>query len=60
MEKHRAEQLRAELNDLLKKQSEALESRTFGGATDTELLEYDIRQDVIHEICDQLAQSRAA
>ena len=60
MEKHRAEQLRAELNDLLRQQSEALDSRTFGGASDSELLEYDNRQDIIHDICDQLAQSRAA
>ncbi len=60
METNRVEELRAELSQLLRKQSEVLESRTFGGATDTELLEYEIRQEIIHEICDQLAHSAAA
>ena len=59
METNRAEELRAELRQLLKKQAEVLESRTFGAASDTELLEYDIRQEVIHELCDQLAHSVA-
>jgi hypothetical protein len=56
MENHRDE-LRYELSKLLKKQADVLESRTFGAATDTELLEYEIRQEIIHEICDQLAHS---
>jgi hypothetical protein len=34
-----------------------LESRTLGRASDTELLEYEIRQEIIHEICGQLANS---
>jgi hypothetical protein len=59
MENHRIEELRTELNQLLKKQTKVLESRTFGGATDTELLEYEIRQEIIQEICDQLAHSAA-
>ena len=57
METYRVEELRAELSQLHRKQSEVLQSRTFGGATDTELLEYEIRQEIIHEICDQLAHS---
>ena len=60
METNRVEELRAELNQLLKKQTEVLESRTFGGATDTELLEYELRQKIIHEICNELANSSAA
>ena len=60
METNRVEELRAELNQLLKKQTKVLESRIFGGATDTELLEYELRQEIIHEICDQLANSSAA
>jgi hypothetical protein len=59
MENHCVEELRAELNQLLKKQTQVLESRTFGGATDTELLEYEIKQEIIEEICDQLAHSVA-
>lgn len=57
MEKNHNEELRAELNQLLKKQTEILESRTFGRATDSELLEYEIRQEIIHQICNQLANS---
>ncbi|HZW93197.1 MAG TPA: hypothetical protein VFF64_09620 [Candidatus Eremiobacteraceae bacterium] len=60
MENHRVEELRAELNHLLEKQNEVLELRTFGGATDTDILEYEIRQDVIDEICNQLAKCAAA
>ena len=60
MQRNHVEELRTELNQLLKKQTEVLESRTFGGATDTELLEYEIRQEIIHEICNQLANSSAA
>jgi hypothetical protein len=60
MENHRVEELRTELNQLLKKQNEVLELRIFGGATDTELLEYETRQDIIHEICNELAHSAAA
>jgi hypothetical protein len=59
MENHRVDELRAELNQLLKKQVAVLESRSLGAATDTELLEYEIRQEVVHEICNQLAHSIA-
>jgi hypothetical protein len=57
MENCRVDELRAELNRLLKKQTEVLESRTFGAADDTEILEYEIRRGVIQEICNQLANS---
>ena len=60
METNRIEGLRDELSELLKKQSEVLESRTCGRATDVEVVEYEIRQEIIREICDQLAQSVAA
>jgi hypothetical protein len=60
MEDHRAEELRAELNHLFEKQKEVFESRTFGSAADSDILEYEIRQEVIHEICNQLANSAAA
>jgi len=59
MNHDRAEALREELGQLLKKQAEVLESRTFGSATDTEILEYEIRQEIIHEMCNQLANSDA-
>ena len=60
MDNYRADELRAELDQLLKKQAEVLQSRTFGTATDAEVLEYEIRQDVIHEICQELANSVVA
>jgi hypothetical protein len=57
MEINHVEELRSELGQLLKKQTEVLESRTLGRASDTELLEYEIRQEIIHEIRGQLANS---
>jgi len=60
MEGRYSAELRDELTRLLRKQTEALESRTLGSATDTDILEYEIRQEVIHEICNQLANSAAA
>jgi hypothetical protein len=60
MEHQRIEELRAELDLLLTKQTQVLELRTFGGASDADILEYEIRQEVILEICTQLANSAAA
>ncbi len=57
MEDVRVYELRAELNQLLRKQVEVLESRNLGTATDTDVLEYEIRQEMIHEMCNQLADS---
>ena len=57
MENSRVDELRAEVSRLLEKQSEVLEARTFGAATDTEILEYEIRREVIQEICEQLANA---
>jgi hypothetical protein len=59
MDSNRSEALRKELGQLLRKQIEVLESRTIGAATDTDILEYEIRQEVIHELCNQLANSDA-
>jgi hypothetical protein len=60
MENYRAQALEAELRQLLGMQIEFLESRTFGRASDTALLEYEVRQDIIHELCDQLGRSADA
>ena len=57
MEDGRVYDLRDELNQLLRKQAELLESRSLGTATDSDLLEYEIRQEMIHEMCNQLANS---
>jgi len=57
MDINQVEALRKELGQLLRKQTEVLESRTFGAATDTDILEYEIRQEIIHEMCNQLANS---
>ena len=51
------DELRAELDLLLRKQAAILESRSFGSASDTELIEYEVRQEIVHEICNQLANS---
>jgi len=60
MENSHVEALRDEVSRLLKKQTEVLESRSFGTVSDNEILEYELRQEMIHEICDQLAESTAA
>ena len=57
MEHYRVEQMRAELTQLLHKQAEVLESRSLGTATDAEVLEYELRQEIVHELCNQLAHS---
>ncbi|HZQ93802.1 MAG TPA: hypothetical protein VFA67_02255 [Candidatus Sulfotelmatobacter sp.] len=57
MDNRRTEELRAEINELLRKQNEVLESRMSGSASETELLEYEIRQEIIHELCNQLVHS---
>lgn len=60
MEYHHIEEMRFELNELLHKQREVLESRMLGTASDDDLLEYEIRQEIIHELCNVLSQSAAA
>lgn len=60
METHRTEEIRAELSELLRKQHEVLESRTLGTVGDSELLEYEVRQEIIDQLCNELARSRAA
>jgi hypothetical protein len=57
MEDHQNENLRRELNTLLRKQHEVLESRMLGTASEDELLEYEIRQEIIHELCNILSHS---
>jgi hypothetical protein len=60
MKNERIDDRRAVLDLLLKKQAQVLELRTLGAATETELLEYELRQETIHELCNQLAHSAAA
>jgi hypothetical protein len=57
VENEHIDELRAELGELLKKQAEVLELRRVGAATDTQLLEYEVRQEIIHEMCNQIANS---
>jgi hypothetical protein len=60
MESERIDDRRAVLDLLLKKQAEVLELRRLGAATETELVEYDLRKETIHELCNQLAHSAVA
>ena len=55
MEGRRIEEVEVELRNLLRKQNEVLELRMLGTASETELLEYEIRQEIVHELCGQLA-----
>jgi hypothetical protein len=52
-----SQELRIELEQLLRKQSKTLEARLSGRANDMESLEYEIRQEVIREMWEQLARS---
>ncbi len=57
MEDLHNEEMRLQLNTLIRKQCEVLESRMLGTASDSDLLEYEIRQEIIHELCNVLAHS---
>lgn len=57
MKEIRAQQLETELSELLKKQVEFVESRCLGGATDSEILEYEVRQEIVKQICDELGHT---
>jgi hypothetical protein len=57
MENRHTEELRLELDGLLRKQHEVLESRMLGTASEDDLLEYEIRQEIIHELCNLLSHS---
>lgn len=56
MDQH-SHELRIELEQLLQKQSKTIEARLSGRANDMESLEYEIRQEVIREMWEQLARS---
>lgn len=48
-----------QLMDLLRKQAECLNARSLGAATDVEIIDFELRQEVIHDLCKQLANSQA-
>lgn len=56
MDDQQMEQLHTELSELLRKQREVLESRMLGTASESDLLEYEIRQEIVHEMCNQLVR----
>lgn len=61
MENHQTtEELRLELDALLRKQHQVLECRMLGSASEDDLLEYEIRQEIIHELCNILSHSASA
>jgi hypothetical protein len=57
---YKIEDLRAELKQLRRKQSETLNARIVGDVSDTDLIEYDLRQEIIVDIEERLARSSAA
>ena len=54
MDARYAERLQTQVRDLLRKQREVLDSRMLGTASDSDVLEYEIRQEIIRELCNQL------
>ena len=57
MENQSSQQLRIELERLLRKQSQTLGERLAGTVTETEILKYELRQEAIREMLDRLAHS---
>jgi hypothetical protein len=57
MDVQHIEQLQAELSELLRKQRDVLESRMLGTASESDLLEYEVRQEIVHEMCNQLVRA---
>lgn len=56
----KAEGLRLELLELLRKQAEHLNAQSLGSATEAEIIDYELRQEVIHDLCKRLANFNAA
>jgi hypothetical protein len=57
MDRQSSQELRIELERLLRKQSKTLEARLAGRVNDTEILKYEIRQEVIRDILERLGES---
>ena len=57
MDVQHIEQMQAELSELLRKQKEVLESRMLGTASESDLLEYEVRQEIVYEMCNQLVRA---
>lgn len=58
MKKQSEQELRGEIDRLLRQQAKFLESRSFGTATEAELLEYEGRQDLVRELWEKLVLSQ--
>jgi len=52
-------ELRGEIDRLLRQQASFLESRSFGAATEAELLEYEARHDLMRELWEKLVLCRS-
>jgi hypothetical protein len=57
MDTRAQESLRIELVQLLRKQKDTLDARSAGAANEGEVVDYELRQEVIHDICQILANS---
>ena len=53
----KTEDLLPELVQLLRKQKDILDARSLGAANEGEVVDYELRQEVIHDICQILANS---
>jgi hypothetical protein len=57
MDTRAQESLRMELVQLLRKQKDILDARSLGAANEGEVVDYELRQEVILDICQILANS---
>jgi outer membrane lipopolysaccharide assembly protein LptE/RlpB len=60
MDSRDQDRVRAELDRLLRQQVELLKSRAAGTAAETEILEYELKREVIQDLCKRLANSSAS
>ena len=60
MDVQRIEQLQGEVRKLLRKQRDVLESRMLGTASEGDLLEFEIRQEIVRDICNQIVRAMSS
>jgi hypothetical protein len=59
MKKQTEQDLRGQIDRLLRQQATFLESRRFGTATEAELREYEVRHDLMRELWEKLVLYRS-
>ena len=56
----RSEELQAKFMELVREQTKTLEKQVFGGLTDSEMRDYERRQESLRDLQDKLHRSKRA